>query len=148
VYRGTYQSQFVDGQGFAAGLEDAGTSSACEAHSGDGEFRNFEETATGVSLEPPTVDANSLPLVIGDSANDNDRLALVRLSNLSEDSGDGDSRPCKLNQRPFCVHGRRTRLLLTRDKKSLRKTTLLKGLSVPICLQSQLFPFHLCLYMY
>jgi hypothetical protein len=138
----TYHSELIERQAFTASLDDTSSSSACETQGRDGKLWNFKETvplSTNV-IEPPKPPAN-IPNIISDGSNDDNSLAGLilsfRRSNNACDAGDGSRwacQTCKLYQRPtLCRVARWPRLRLVRDMKSLRKTTLLKALSVPVC---------------
>lgn len=72
---GGTESELVEGQALAASLLNASAGGSGEAESGDRELRNSKEA-----------------VVVGDSANDNDGLALVGLAGLLACSHGGDAR--------------------------------------------------------
>lgn len=74
---GGAEGELVEGQALAAGLGDPGTGGGGEAQSSDGELGDLKQA-----------------VVIGDGANDDDSLALVRLAGVlvgggRDDAGDG-----------------------------------------------------------
>lgn len=115
---GVAGGNLVDGEDLTAGLLNAGTSRGSEAESGNGELGELEET-----------------VVVSDSANDDNGLALVSLGGVlvgggRDDLGQADR--C-LAVSPSAAQGDteailRGRLIL--DIMRRRRTTLLKGASV------------------
>jgi hypothetical protein len=96
----TYLSELVNGQSFAAGLDDAGTSGSCEAHGCDGQLGEFEETIDDrISILQYCLSRLGLPGVIGDLGNYDNGLSRVGLcvswvDSIGYDTGEGHWGSC------------------------------------------------------
>jgi hypothetical protein len=104
IQNGPYESEFVKSEGLAAGSFDASAGSASEAQGSNAQLWDFEETEGIVSfMERSTASYSSnVPIVVGDSANNDDRLLCIGLVNNldtwldgSHNARDGQRRTCR-----------------------------------------------------